>query len=296
MRVPTLPPAERVRRRLAEGSGAAVATQLPRGYQRLGRVVVLRLPEALRPHFAEIGAAWRAERGVEAVLRRAGGTEGELRVPRLELIAGEDARTEVVEHGIRYRLDAQRLLFARGNRGERHRAGTETRPGEVVADLFAGIGYFALPAAIVGRAARVWAVEKNPLSFRFLVENVRLNRVAERVECVRGDNREVDLPEGTFDRVFLGYLPSSVPWIPRGIALLQPAGGTLHVHLTVGRRDGRATAEAEVVRSAERWGATVAGPKSRVVKAYGPGKEHVVVDLSVLPGGRDRPSRSRRPP
>jgi len=281
-----VPPAERVRQRIAATLGVSVAERLPTGYQRLGRVVVIRLPEALRPHFRAIGGAWCAELGVGAVLRRAGETHGELRIPHLELIAGDDARTEVVEYGIRYRLDAQQILFVRGNRAERHRAGTATRPGEVVADLFAGIGYFSIPAAVTGHAERVWAVEKNPASFEFLLENVRRNHVVDRVECLRGDNREVDLPLGAFDRVFLGYLPSSVPWVPRALTLLKPSGGTMHVHLVVGSRDGVAAAEAEVAHAVERMEATVAAVASRVVKAYGPGRQHVAVDLTARPGPR----------
>jgi tRNA wybutosine-synthesizing protein 2 len=279
-----LPPAERVQRRIAAALGAPVARQLPSGYQRLGRVLVVRLPEPLRPHFPAIGAAYCAELGVGAVLRRAGQTTGELRIPHLEMIAGNDARTEVVEFGIRYRLDAQQILFARGNRTERHRAGTVTRPGEVVADLFAGIGYFSLPAAVIGRAARVWAVEKNPLSFEYLRENVQRNHVVDRFELVRGDNREVELPLAAFDRIFLGYLPSSVPWVSRALGLLKPTGGTVHVHLIVGTREGLPAAESEVSGAAERMDATVLETRSRVVKAYGPGRQHVVVDLIARPG------------
>ena len=280
-----LPPAERVRRRLATAVGDRASEQLPHGYQRLGRVLVIRLPETLRPHFPAIGEAWCSELGVTSVLRRTGTTEGELRIPRLELIAGQDAITEVVEHGIRFRLDARQIMFARGNRTERHRMGIVTRRGEVVADLFAGIGYFALPAAVTGNAGRVWAIEKNPVSFRFLVENVALNGVADRVECRRGDNREIELPVRGFDRVLLGYLPSAVPWVPRALDLLRPRGGTLHVHLLTGSREGPAGAEAEVVQAAERAGAVVDHAVSRVVKAYGPGRVHVVVDLTATPPG-----------
>jgi tRNA wybutosine-synthesizing protein 2 len=278
-----LPPAARVRARIAASLGPFIAEQLPGGYQRLGRVMVVRLPEQLRPHFRAIGEAWCAELGVSTVLRRTGETVGELRIPHFERVVGEDTTTEVVEYGIRYRLDAQHILFARGNRTERHRAGTVTRPGEIVADLFAGIGYFSLPAAVIGRARRVWAVEKNPASYQFLCENARINHVADRIECLRGDNREIELPAHASDRVFLGYLPSSVPWVPRALGLLSPKGGTLHVHLVVGTRDGRAEAEAEVTRAAIRAGATVVSVASRAVKAFGPGREHVVVDLVARP-------------
>jgi tRNA wybutosine-synthesizing protein 2 len=274
------PPAERVRRRVAREAGPEIAGQLPSGYHRLGRVLLLRLPESLRPQFAVIGHAWRQELGVETVLRHAGETVGELRLPRVETIAGDGTVTEVVEHGIRYRLDAGQILFARGNRAERHRAGTVTRPGEEVADLFAGIGYFTLPALVHGRARRVWAVEKNPISFRYLGENAALNGVADRIEGRRGDNRELPLPVGAFDRVFLGYLPSAVPWVPRALELLRPWGGTVHVHLVADARGGTAAAEGEVVRAAGRAGASVTRVSGRVVKAYGPGRIHVVVDLT----------------
>ncbi len=279
-----LPPAERVRNRLAARVGHGVAARLPAGYQRLGRVLVLQLAEDLRPHFPTIGEAWRRELGVDTVVRRAGSVGGELRIPRLETIAGTETRTEVMEFGIRYRFDARTVLFARGNRTERQRAGAVTRPGETVVDLFAGIGYFTLPAAIRGSAEWVWAVEKNPDSFRYLQENVDLNGVRDRVRPVLGDNRAADLPRGTADRVFLGYLPDSTPWIPRALELLRPGGGTVHAHLVVGVRDGLDAAASEVVAAVEQAGGRVESTSARRVKSYGPGRVHAVVDVAVRPG------------
>ncbi len=274
-------PAERVRARLQGVLGLAELDRLPDRYQRVGRVLILRLPEELRLHYPDIAAAWCEELGVGAVLRRAGETHGELRLPGLERIAGDDTRTEVVEHGIRYRFDAATILFARGNKTERHRIGGLVQVGETVADLFAGIGYFTLPAAVTGQAGQVWAVEKNSESFHYLEENVRCNRVADRVTCLRGDNRDVELPTGGFDRVLLGYLPSSVGWIDRAVPLLRPVGGTLHVHLVVGHREGLMEAEGKVRAVAEQAGARVLATEARAVKAYGPGRVHAVVDLTL---------------
>ncbi len=279
-----LPPAQRVRSRLATRVGRVVAAGLPAGYQRLGRVLVLRLAEDLRPHFPMIGEAWQRELGVETVVRRYGPVGGELRIPQFETIAGAETRTEVMEFGIRYQFDARTILFARGNRTERQRAGAVTRPGETVVDLFAGIGYFALPAAIRGGAGCVWAVEKNPESFRYLEENVALNGVRDRVRPILGDNRIAELPRGTADRVFLGYLPNSTPWIPRALELLGPGGGTVHAHLVVGVRDGLDAATAEVVGAVGRAGGRVESTSSRRVKSYGPGRLHAVVDVVARPG------------
>jgi tRNA wybutosine-synthesizing protein 2 len=279
-----LPPAERVRARLRAVAGEAVAAAMPRGYQRLGRVLLLRLPPTLLPYGGVLADAWRKELGVETVLAHHGPIEGEFRRPRLLRLAGSTSETEVVEHGSRWRLDAEQVMFAAGNRTERLRFARSVRAGEHVADLFAGIGYFTIPAARAQPAARLVAVEKNPVAYRYLEENVRRNRVSANVRTELGDNRSVPLPPRTFDRVLLGYLPSSLPWVPRALELLARPTGTLHVHLVADARDARRRAEDAVAAELDRAGAHVDAPlRSREVKPYGPGRTHVVVDASVRP-------------
>jgi len=258
---------------------------MPSGYHRLGRVLIVQRPELLQPFDRVLGRSWQEELGVETVLVKSGPIEGELRTPRLRRIAGDRTETEVLEHGVRWRFDAARIMFATGNRTERLRAGRLVRPGEAVADLFAGIGYFTIPAALPGRARGVWAVEKNPLSVQYLRENVELNGVGERVRVVPGDNRTVDLPTSAFDRVFLGYLPSALPWVPRSVALLRPDGGWLHVHSVADVRVPLEEAARQVERAVDRTGGAAAEPgRVRVVKPYGPGRHHLVVDVRVVPG------------
>lgn len=278
------PPAERVRDRIRELAGAEVAAQLPAGYQRLGRVLLVRLPDALRPYFPAVGAAWQAELGVSTVLVPRGPVAGEFRIPQVETIAGHATETEVVEHGVRWRFDAASIMFAAGNRTERLRVARLVVPGETVVDLFAGIGYFALPMAVIGRAGRVLAVEKNPVALRYLVENIARNNVSDRVEVVPGDNRTVALPHGGADRVLLGYLPSAVPWVPRALETVRPGGGWLHVHAVADAR-GAGDRAVQQVRSALRTaGASeLEGLRAREVKPYGPGRTHVVVDAHVAP-------------
>jgi tRNA wybutosine-synthesizing protein 2 len=277
-----LPPAERVRRRLAAVAGEQVAREMPSGYHRLGRVLVVQRPESLAPYDSLLGEAWREELGVETVLVKSGPIEGELRTPRVKRVAGERTETEVVEYGVRWRFDAARIMFAAGNRTERLRMGRLVRAGERVADLFAGIGYFAIPAALPGRASTVFAVEKNPVSVLYLRENVELNHVEDRVTVVPGDNRVVPLPLASFDRIFLGYLPSAFPWIPRAVELLRPTGGWLHVHTVAEARSILSEVAQETAASVERAEAIcLEPPRARVVKPYGPGRNHLVVDARV---------------
>jgi tRNA wybutosine-synthesizing protein 2 len=221
---------------------------------------------------------------VATVLVPSGPIAGEFRIPQVERIAGSDTETEVTEQGIHWRFDAAHIMFAAGNRTERVRAGRLVRPGETVVDLFAGIGYFTLPAAVHGHADRVFAVEKNPVALRYLRENVIRNAAADRVEVVEGDNRLVPLPRGLGDRVFLGYLPSAVEWVPRALETVRPRGGWLHIHLVADARNARDRASQTVDMALKTAGATLLeGLRVREVKPYGPGRTHVVADAHVIP-------------
>ncbi|HEV2316067.1 MAG TPA: class I SAM-dependent methyltransferase family protein [Thermoplasmata archaeon] len=276
----TTGPVARIRSALARDGFSQLAARLPRGYARFGSVVLLQLPEDLRTEFPRIGRAYALELGADAVLRRSGPVEGEYRHPRVERIFGDRTETEVLEHGVRYRFDAERIMFARGNKTERARAGRIVRAGELVVDLFAGIGYFTLPAALSHSSVQVVAVETNPLSYRYLLENIALNGVSGRVSAVLGDNRRVPLPWGEAHRVFLGYLPSSLPWIPLALRALRPAGGSLHVHLVVGSRGANEEARHAVHDQLRTQGRTDARLTVRPVKPYGPGRTHCVVDVA----------------
>jgi tRNA wybutosine-synthesizing protein 2 len=277
-------PADRVRDRLRAVAGEDVADALPSGYQRMGRVLLLRLPAEYRPYFPLLGRAWRKELGVATVLVRVGPIDGELRRPQVERIAGTDTETEVVEHGIRWRFDAARIMFAAGNRTERHRAGMLVQPNETVVDLFAGIGYFTIPAAVRGHAARVTSVEKNPVAYHYLQQNVERNAAGGRVVCVLGDNRTVPLERHGADRVFLGYLPDATPWVPTAVELVRPEGGWIHVHTVADARTALTDARRRVEGAVVAAGAAVREPSvAREVKPYGPGRTHVVVDVRLRP-------------
>jgi tRNA (guanine37-N1)-methyltransferase len=78
-------------------------------------------------------------------------------------------------------------------------------PTDVVADVFAGVGPFALPAAKKGCA--VWANDLNPDSFKYLELNVEKNRVTDRVRSSCEDGREFirTIPRKAFEEPFSAY-------------------------------------------------------------------------------------------
>jgi tRNA G37 N-methylase Trm5 len=128
-------------------------------------------------------------------------------------------------------------MFSRGNITEKIRYGTQlVQKDEWILDMYAGIGYFTLPALIHGKAKHVHCCEWNPEAIRALQYNVRDNHVADHVTIWEGDCRVTirDHPnelQHRFDRISLGLLPSSEGgWSSAILALRKDIGGWLHIH------------------------------------------------------------------
>lgn len=254
----------------------AIRPLAPEKWEKLGDVLVLRLAEEALPHARELAAAYAQALACKCVVRDPGGVAGELREMQGELLFGDDPVTTHVESGVRYRLDASRIMFSSGNMLERKRAARLQARGEVVVDMFAGIGYFTLPVAMRSGAAKVIALEKNPLSFRYLQENVRLNGVEGVVEPWLGDNR--DYPrEGIADRVLMGYFPGTAAFLPKAMRLLKPQGGIIHYHGTAHADKWKDEMTRALLAAARQCGAVVAVQEARSVKSHSPGVVHAVL-------------------
>lgn len=250
----------------------------PSSWAVVGDIVLVSLDSALdATDREEIGEALLDLHGEADTVLARGGVSGTFREPEVEVVAGQgDTETIHTEHGTRYALDFEEVMFSPGNKAERARMGEEVESGERVFDMFAGIGYFTLPMARGG--AEVVAVEKNPASFKYLVENVMLNDVQANVEPFRADCRDVAV-EPKADRVMMGYYEAS-KYLDSALDALKP-GGVVHMHETtpedllwdrpVSRLENAAASRDRDVEILDR----------RQVKSHSEGVWHVVVDARV---------------
>jgi len=254
---------------------------LPRGWQILGTIILVSIPDALRDHANAIGDALLTMYPRCNTVLRNMGVAGRFREPICEVIAGKD-ETETVhkENGCRFKLDTARIMFSQGNLAERTRMSTIcANRDEIVLDMFAGIGYFSIQIAVHSRPRKIVAIELNPVAYRYLVENIKINRVEDIVLPVEGDC-VTESPQRTADRVIMGYLDSSREQLISGL-LAAKSGGVMHYHeatptvLTYQRPIRR------IKDAAEACGRSVGILGCRTIKKYAPGVLHVVVDVSV---------------
>lgn len=250
---------------------------VPSSWAVVGTVILVRLADCPRP--AEVGEALLdMHGGADTVLAREG-INGAHREPDVTVIAGEgDTQTVHREHGTEYAVDLAELMFSPGNKAERTAMG-ERVDDEDVLDMFAGIGYFTLPMARNGAA--VTAIERNPTSFQYLVENVMRNDVQDAVETYRADCRDVitGFDGRTFDRVVMGHY-DAYEYLDSALTALAP-GGTLHMHAATPEQLVPERPLDRLERAATNADRTVKQADVRTVKGYSEGVLHVVVDAVI---------------
>jgi 16S rRNA G966 N2-methylase RsmD len=175
----------------------------------------------------------------------------------------------VTEQGIKQSFDMTRVMFSRGNISEKIRFGKLVKEGEIVLDMYAGIGYYTLPAVVHGKASLVYACEWNEHAANALKYNVSDNKISDKVKILVGDCRELAQTHNLFDvadRVSLGLLPSSEGgWRTAIRALKKESGGWLHVHGNV------------PVKEKESWTLWVCAQLSNLVKCEHEGNDWIVL-------------------
>jgi len=241
---------------------------------RAGAVAIVEIPEELEPYKRVIAEKiMELHKNVRAVYRKLGERTGEYRVRELELIGGERVR-EVLhkEHGYLLKLDVTQVYFSPREATERQRVASKVKPGEFVVVMFAGVGPFAIAIAKKQPLVdKVVAIELNPVAYKYMVENIRLNKLEGKVVPVLGDVRE-EAPKfaGKADRVVMPLPKGAYMYLREAFTCFKREGGVLHFYYW-DREDDLFKRGFEIVRkSAEEHGFKAELLEARAVSPYAP--------------------------
>lgn len=259
---------------------------IPKGFQKTGNIIIMNLPDSLEAKFSLIGeAVLEVFPKVKTVCCKVGEITGELRRPQIKVIAGEDdLEVENFENGTWFCYDASKIMFAKGNVSERGRLPKLVSDGEVIIDMFVGIGYFSLPIAKHSGVKKIYAIDLNPDSIFWLKKAIKKNKVQNKFEIFNGDSRATvdELVEKGIvaDRILMGYLPPPEEFVPYALKVLKK-GGFIHYDALI-RTDKVEEDLEEVKKLFEQTGRKVEIVNPQRVKSYRPKVDHYVVDLQVF--------------
>ena len=153
---------------------------------------LVEIPDDLQNKEKEIANQILARhKNVKSVLKKISERKGAYRKREYKLLAG-DLNTEVIhkEHGCRLKLDPQKVYFSPREVTERLRIASQVKPKETIMLMFVGIGVYAIMIAKKQpKVGKIISVEINPIAYEYMKENIRLNKVTEKVIPILGDVR-----------------------------------------------------------------------------------------------------------
>ncbi|KAL8730654.1 MAG: hypothetical protein Q9166_003967 [cf. Caloplaca sp. 2 TL-2023] len=164
--------------------------EIPVGFSVVGHVAHLNLRDQYLPYKTLIASVLMDKNPtIRTVINKIHdvGEENEFRTFKYEVLAGpDDMNVEVKEQDCVFNFDYSKVYWNTRLATEHHRLVSKFKPGEVMCDVMAGVGPFALPAA--KKKVWVWANDLNPESHKSLVANANRNKVSHfiRPSCEDG--------------------------------------------------------------------------------------------------------------
>jgi tRNA (guanine37-N1)-methyltransferase len=238
--------------------------ELPR-HELVGGIAIMHEPD-------RVGAVklLASRPSLHTVVHASSEVTGEYRIREFKILAGASTtRTGVIEHGHHFTVDLSRAYFSARLSSERQRISGMVSSGELVLDMFAGVGPFAI--SVAARAGFVAAADLNPDAILLMTENLKQNR-AENVLPVLADAHHLPaiLP-WKFDRVIMNLPKSGENFLADAFRLTR-SGGVVHLYALV-------SGEGEhVARILDLGGEILA---ERIVRTYSPSQWHAVYDIRV---------------
>jgi tRNA (guanine37-N1)-methyltransferase len=205
---------------------------------------------------------------VHTVVYAAGEVSGEFRTREYEILAGKPVtRTEVIEYGHRFCVDLSSAYFSARLSSERQRILERMGKNEIVLDMFAGVGPFAISLAT--RAAFIVASDINPDAVRWMLVNLAKNRIQNVLPVLADAHRLPATIPWRFDRIIMNLPLSGTDFLSDAFYLCRP-GGIIHFYTLV-------STEGEHNDVISEMGGEVIA--ERVVRSYSPAQWHAVYDI-----------------
>lgn len=160
------------------------------GFSRVGHIAHLNLRDHQLPFKHLIGQVVIDKNpGITSAVNKINNIDNMYRNFQMEVLSGEEnMMTKVRENNYTYEFDFSKVYWNPRLSTEHSRITELLKPGDILFDVFAGVGPFAIPAA--KKNCTVFANDLNPESHKWLLHNCKLNKVDQKVKVFNLDGQD----------------------------------------------------------------------------------------------------------
>jgi len=257
--------------------------QLVSAFDQIGDIIIVRIPDSLIPKKKIIGDALLEQvKTANSVFYQSSPVEGDFRTRNLELITGDEkTETEYKENGCRFLVDVEKAFFSPRLSTERERISNLVNDGDIIVNMFGGVGMFSLLAA-KKKSCTVYNIDINPIASRLCEENIKMNKLKGKVISLNGDSAKIiqDKLQEKADRVLMLLPERSDEFLDVAISSLKK-NGVIHYysHIHAEKKQDAPKLSEEHFLNVNNTQSKIIS--SRIVRPVGPRFYQTVVDVEI---------------
>ena len=259
------------------------SAELFSSFDQIGEIIVLRIPDSLKSKKKIIGETLLDKvKTTRSVFYQSSPVEGEFRTRNLEILAGEDnTETEYKENGCRFLVDVEKAFFSPRLSTERERISRLVSDGEVMINMFGGVGMFSILAAKM-KNCTVYNIDINPDASLLCEKNIKLNKLKGNVISLNGDATKIieNKLQNLADRVLM-LLPEKSDEFLDIATLAVKNNGIIHYYSHIHadkKQDAPKLSEQHYLNIARNRSEIL---NSRIVRPVGPRFYQTVIDVKI---------------
>ncbi len=252
-------------------------------FDQIGDIIVIRIPEPLLSKKKIIGETLLEKVSTaKSVFCQSSDVEGDFRTRTLELVAGDNrTETEYKEYGCRFVVDVEKAFFSPRLSTERERIANLVQDGEIVINMFGGVGMFSILIA-KNKKCTVYNIDINPIASKLCEKNITLNKLSGEVISINGDATQIITKrlENKGDRTLM-FLPERSDEFLESAIVATKNNGIIHYysHIHADRKqDAPKLSEQHYLKLAKVKSEII---NSKIVRAVGPRYYQTVVDIKI---------------
>lgn len=257
--------------------------ELISSFDQIGDIIIVRIPDSLLSKKKIIGETLLKQVKIaKSVFYQASAVEGDFRTRNLEILAGDNrTETEYKEFGCKFTVDVENAFFSPRLSTERERISNLVQNGEIVINMFAGVGMFSVMIA-KKKKCTVYSIDINPIAAKLCEKNIKSNKLVGNIVSINGDALQIiqEQLQNKSDRTLM-LLPERSDEFLKSAINATKNGGIIHYYSHI-----HADKKSEAGKLSEEHYLQISPVKSeilgsKIVRAVGPRYYQTVVDVKI---------------